>query len=673
MKKWFFLFLLVTLLFSPLRAEDSKPDQDSILIRNGLTEQPKQMVRAQLLRELEYAQKEREEALKQVLEEKAPLDEYQESRKAYFWNMLGELWEKTPLNPSITRKITGKDGVRIEITLLETLPHFYASGALFLPNPDRFAPPYPALLIVCGHTEEGKACGAYQGIGRLAAENGIAAYVQDPIDQGERFQIIDDEGKHSLWGTHAHNLVGATSLLLGRNTATFEVWDMVRALDYLESRPEIDSTRLGVAGNSGGGTQSSYLMALDSRIAVAAPSCYLCSLYGDLTHNSNPQDAEQNIFGQAGFGMDHLDYVIMRAPKPTLLCTRTKDFFNIDDTWKNFRDVKRIYSTLRHAEDLDIIEIDGEHGYCPQSLEATVRWMIRYLKRQTVPVTCPNIIAQVGLLTPDQGDEAQEGFIPTLRMDEIAAAPAGGIMAIPGARTTYDLNRDLNKTLVERRQAKAAHRTVDELAQTVRHVAGIRSWDEIPMPVRIDDNAGSEDFVLNPSEGIYLPLRPVSLDTEGDILLIVTQNGRNSEEVQKILNENPNRPAAVVELRGWGETQDTAEQYYQHAWFGTDGVIFYYAYLMGKSFIGMRSEDLLATTKYLAEQTGKKISLIADGPSAGIVVLHANAAAPGIFASIQVPDDIPTWTEQVEKAPAPIQLTDTIHGVLNEYDINDLR
>ena len=455
----------------------------------------------------------------------------------------------------------------------------------------------------------------------------------------------------------AHNLVGAGSILLGRNAATFEIWDMVRALDYLQSRPDVLPDRLGVAGNSGGGTQSSYLMALDERVTCAAPSCYLCNLFDTLPHVTNPQDAEQNIFGQVGFGMDHADYVIMRAPKPTLMSTRTGDFFNIDDAWKTFRFAKRIYSRLGMAEKVALIEIEGDHGYCPDILNAGVRWMLRWLAGRDELIVGPDPL-------------------PTLTKEEIRST-SDGVMALPDARTTYDLNRDLNAELNETRRKELAGIDSASFAELVRRAAGIRPLTELPAPEVIEDKSGLRDKILRTEPGIYLPLRTEWDESDGDAYrLLVTSEGRRSGSVEAIFaGLIPSEgPAACVELRGWGETQGHGSDYYHHSYFGEEGTIYYLAYLLGKNYVAMRTEDLLVTARWLKETTGKRIELIADSPSAGIVALHAKAVESDLFASVTLSSEpIPTWSSLVEAAPdKPIRLTDTIHGVLNYYDIDDL-
>ncbi|MBN2272234.1 MAG: acetylxylan esterase, partial [Sedimentisphaerales bacterium] len=251
--------------------------------------------------------------------------EYQRQIRAKFIEAIGEFPQRTPLNPQITGLIKRK-GYHVEKIIFESQPKHYVSALLFMPERRRRQRPYPGVLIPCGHSRNGKASDAYQTMGALLALNGMAALVFDPIDQGERSQMPSQLPE--LWGTRAHTMIGVGSILLGRNTAWFEIWDGMRGIDYLQSRKEVDPTRIGCTGNSGGGTQTSYLMSLDDRIIAAAPSCYITNLYERILE-LGAQDAEQNIFGQLQFGMDHADYLMLRAPTPILICAATKDFFDI--------------------------------------------------------------------------------------------------------------------------------------------------------------------------------------------------------------------------------------------------------------------------------------------------------------------------------------------------------
>ncbi len=184
-------------------------------------------------------------------------------------------------------------------------------------------------------------------------------------------------------------MAGIGALLVGRQLASYRIWDGYRALDYLASRPEVDAGRLGCTGNSGGGTMTSYLMALDNRIAVAAPSCFITSLER-LFATIGPQDAEQNITGQVAAGMEHADYLTLRAPKPTLLTVGTRDFFDIQGSWDTFREVKLIYGRLGFGERVDLFESDEEHGFTRPRRVATARWMRRWLLKKDDAVDEPD-------------------------------------------------------------------------------------------------------------------------------------------------------------------------------------------------------------------------------------------------------------------------------------------
>src|SRR5262245_54615262 len=291
--------------------------------------------------------------------------------KAKFVESFGGFPDKTPLNPRIVGKRSG-DGFRVEKIVYESRPDHHVTAALYVPDGK---PPFPGVLVPCGHSENGKANESYQRICILLAKNGIAALCYDPIGQGERYQLLDDAGKPIVPGsTTEHSLVGVGALLVGRQAASYRIWDGIRSLDYLASRPDIDPTRLGCTGNSGGGTLTAYLMALDERIVAAAPSCYITSLER-LFATIGPQDAEQNITGQVAFGMEHADYLTMRAPRPTLVCIGTQDYFDAFGAWTSFREASQIYALLGHGERAALFEYNDKHGFSKPRREAAMRWM----------------------------------------------------------------------------------------------------------------------------------------------------------------------------------------------------------------------------------------------------------------------------------------------------------
>jgi len=582
--------------------------------------------------------------------------EYQKEIRAKFTEALGEFPQRTPLNPQITGVVRRK-GYRVEKVIFESQPKHYVTALLFVPEKKRRKRPYPGILLPCGHSKNGKASDAYQTMAALLAINGMAALVFDPIDQGERSQMPSQLPE--LWGTRAHTMIGVGSILLGRNTAWFEIWDGMRGIDYLQSRQEVDPTRIGCTGCSGGGTQTSYLMSLDDRIIAAVPSCYITNLY-ECILELGAQDAEQNIFGQLAFGMDHADYLMLRAPTPIMICAATNDFFDIRGTWQSFRYAKRLYSRLGFAERIDLLENDAPHNYNQLQRQGVVRWMSRWLLARDKPITEPPI--------------------ELLNEEETTCAPNGLVMQLAGARSTYDLNRDFEKRLAERRRELWANTERSELLNRVRRIAGIRRLAEIPIPavesITVIERPGYKikKLILKPEDGVYLPALMFVPDEESSesAALYLHEDGKGADAapdgpIEKLVKAG--RLVLAVDLRGIGETQQKKQRYFA-SHFGSDGQDVYTAYLLGRSYVGMRAEDVLVCGRFLLE-SAKEVELIALG-QLGVPALHAAALEPDMFKSVKLMRSLITFSNVIESGRSSNQLVNTVHGALGTYDLDNL-
>lgn len=592
------------------------------------------------------------------------IQDYQRRLKEEFVSRIGGFPEPTPPNPQVVGSLQRR-GYRVEKIIFESQPRHFVTAALFLPDADRYPPPYPGVLVPCGHSNDAKAYPNYAGYGALLATNGLAALVFDPIDQGERHQWQDADGKFTLWGTSAHNMVGKGCILLGWNTARYEIWDAMRAVDYLQSRPEIIADKIGCSGISGGGTQTAYLMALDPRIQAAAPGCYICGLFGRLLKTNGPQDAEQNIFGQLAWGMDHADYCMMRAPQPTLLLTATRDYFDIEDAWASFRMAKRLYGRLGYPERMELAETDQEHGFTKQLREASVRWMLRWLAGRDEAVFEPD-----DLDVPNKAD--------------LQCTPQGEVMLLPGARSAYDLNRDQAAALTARRQRLWSETPREVLVRQVAQTAGIRPIDDLPEP-KVDVRGDLErpgyrvqKLVFQVEEGVVLPaLLFVPEGAPTGKVLYVHEKGKAADAAPSGAIELLVRSGKIVlavDLRGTGETQRTGQRYFQTDFHGPDGQDFYVAYLLGRSYVGMRAEDLTICARWLRRNHAPQdaaAELIAVG-HLGIPALHAAVAAPDLFGPVTLVRPFVSWTNAIELGVNKLPLVGTVHGALALYDLPDL-
>ena len=279
-----------------------------------------------------------------------------------------------PLNARVTGRIE-RPRYTIENVVFESLPQFYVTANLYLP---KAAGKHPAVLIPMGHWEQGKL--AAQPIAANLAMKGFVALAYDPVGQGERQQAYDRRIEASLIGgaTDQHFQAGAQSILAGENFARYRIWDGMRALDYLVSRPEVDADKLGATGCSGGGTLTAYISALDPRIKVAAPACYINSwrqLFAGPTG-----DSEQSFPFFLSSGLDVADYIELFAPKPWLINSTVGDFFPIEGARHAYQEALDWYRIYGAEDHIRWAVGPGPHGTPLEIREAIYEWMIRWLK-----------------------------------------------------------------------------------------------------------------------------------------------------------------------------------------------------------------------------------------------------------------------------------------------------
>ncbi|HUS07593.1 MAG TPA: acetylxylan esterase, partial [Bryobacteraceae bacterium] len=347
-----------------------------------------------------------------------------EERRAYvrrqLLKMLGPLpSEKTPLHIRKTGTLD-RGSYRIEKLIYESRPQFYVTANLYVPQGGKG--PYPAVLQPTGHSLSAKARAFYQKLGLGLVQQGFVVLTYDPTGQGERRIFYDARLGDSLVGgtTTEHEMVGIQSLLDGSSIAGDMVWDAMRSIDLLQSLPSVDSNRIGVSGCSGGGTLTAYLAALDPRVKVAAPSCYITD-WEDQLLGTGPQDAEQQFPDQLKNGLNHADLVEAFAPKPYLICSTTEDFFPIAGSRKALEESRRIYSLFGAEDKISYSYEPGGHGTTQRQREAIYAWMSRWLKVTT-------------------GEIAPEPRFQTEYEEDLLCTPSGQVSTSLGGETPSTLN-----------------------------------------------------------------------------------------------------------------------------------------------------------------------------------------------------------------------------------------
>ena len=270
-------------------------------------------------------------------------------------------------------------------------------------------------------------------------------------------------------------------------------------------------------------------MALDDRIACAAPACYVTT-FERLIQTIGPQDAEQNIFGQLAFGMEQTDYLLMRAPKPTLVCATTEDFFDITGTWDTARQAKRFYGWLDAPECVDVVEANGKHGIGPLGRRTMVQWMRRWLAGIDQPVA--------------------EREMKYWKEAELQCTPRGQVLLEPGERSVYDLNAERAAALAEQRRTLWKDGPPAGLRDEIRNRIGARPLADLPH--RTARSLGSLprdgyriDRLVLEAEG-QLPLaclRFVPDKPTGDAALVIDGDGKAAQAASK-----PDAPSVAEQL-----------------------------------------------------------------------------------------------------------------------------
>lgn len=610
------------------------------------------------------------------------LRRWQEARREFFLQQIGEFPDRNPLNARVVGRLDGQ-GYRIEKVMIESRPRHHVTASLYLPESKG---PFPAVLIPCGHSHTGKAAGQYQRAAILFARNGMAALCYDPVGQGERYQIIDQEGGHSFFAdiprelavphpavrhlcTTEHTLMGVGSILLGENVAQYRIWDGMRAIDYLQSRDDIQPDRIGCTGNSGGGTLTSYLMALDDRIVAASPGCYLTT-FRRLIETKGPQDAEQNIFGQMAFGMDAADYVMMRAPTPVLICASTRDAtFDIRGARDVFLQANRFYSHLGFPDRVALNEADAPHGYYIQHREAVARWMHRWLLGQE------KVIWEKP--RSEWPAKVTDGFLrslsePDWTPEQLQCSPRGQVMLMDGERSVFQFNTDKAARLSRLRREPWDAATGEQKRQIVWRAIGM----EETKPVRFQRAEPTkakgyvvEEVLLHRPNGVSLAAKSYIPNAEvtGHVLFLHGE-GMSADETPIAL-VNQGRRVLAAELSGIGLTGvPPNNRTWGYGRFGQDNQEILTAYLIGDSFLRMRVTDVLAWSHYSGEEP---VELIGIGEAA-IPALHAATLAPDRFHRVTLEKMIRSWTELVSTPEHYNQLVNVVHGVLRHYDLPDL-
>ena len=571
---------------------------------------PRDMVAAHLLRVIEE-QSARNAVRRAETGTREAWPAERERLLAAYRRMLGAFPDRNGLSARVTGRLERERYV-IEKLIFETQPGLLVTANLYLP---RVSGRRPAVLVPCGHSENGKAAETYQRVCIGLASKGYVVLIYDPIGQGER-QLYWNAvaGASDVGGnTSQHSYAGNQLLLIGTNMAQLMVWDSIRAIDYLVSRPEVDAERVGMAGNSGGGTNVAYTVPLDERIKAAAACCYITTLEWR-RRSWTTGDGEQNLLGQLPEGLDHADFLRLMAPRPVLVGSAALDFFPLEGARESVAIAGELYGSLDVPDRIAHVVAEAPHGYSATLRRATFAWMNRWLG------------------VPEADDS--EPDMPTESDADLQCTPDGQV-ALLGSADSF--------TLVTRRLAQPAPlrtRSAGESVQTLTRYESPRERPPAREPqTRLFRHEGArrlETLSVWAEPDVAAPGTVWSwrAATEaGPAVLWLDEAGAEVAATRPAFRALLARQAetgcvvAAVDVRGVGETAPRSTGRAQ-PWMSAESFLAYESLVVGRTLLGQRLRDAAcAVDALLARPDVRAVDglVVVGWGAAALLALHLAA------------------------------------------------
>jgi len=583
--------------------------------------------------------------------------------------LIGPFPGKTALNPRITG-VLQKDGYRVEKLVYESMPGFYVTGCVFIP--DDIVGKAPAILNVIGHEQEGFRAELDQLVYINLVRKGFIVLAIDPIGQGEIVQFFDPEIGFSKVGYSVveHCYAGNLTFLSGISLARYFTWNGIRGIDYLISRDDVDTGRIGMTGFSGGGTVTSYVAALDDRVKVSVPCSWSTSSQSQ-TETKGTQDPDSFFYRGLGEGISVEDLLEVRAPVPTLMTFTSRDqYLSIQGAREAYEEVKEVYKAFGKEENIQFVEDDYKHWLTPKIRLAIYSFFMKHLDVKGDPAE-----VEVELLSEDELQVTPTGQVSTWLKTE-------NVQSINAKETEVLLNN-----LYQSRKDISAH--LEKVRDKAKELSGfIRPTFSNGNPFfngRYQRDGYSVGKYAIKGEGEYvIPLLLFVPDTDKEkhaAIIYLHPDGKAAEarpggEIEKLVKKG--YVVAAVDVLGIGEVKNTATR---------EGADDYTGVLIGRSTPGIQAGDIVRVANYLKhlDIINNEIGAIGIDEMC-IPLLHAAAFEPMInnltligspvsYRSIVMNDMYKiglVYNDDGYWHPWEIDFSWGVAGVLTAYDLPDL-
>jgi dienelactone hydrolase len=536
-----------------------------------------------------------------------------------------------------------RPGYGVEHVVFQSRPGYFVTANLFVP--DGITAPRPAVLYIVGHYPEGKAARSAQEVCSALARQGFVVLCADPVGQGERDEYADFRtGRRTVArACRMHAVAGDPAYLLAINFASYRLWDSMRCLDYLCSRPEVDGGRLGVMGTSGGGWESLWLAAMDTRLRAVNSNCYFTTWARRMENrlaDAEP-DPEQDPVGVLSRGLDASDLLIACAPRAVSLGVTTDDFFPLDGALQGYREARRIFKLAGLADCLSITVDKAGHLFTPAMRQAGSAWMRKWLGNRRNPAA----------VKPSYQVEKEPDTFCT--KTGVVSTSIGGI-------TTAQLNavvaRDLALQRQKAGQAKSPALRQKALRRELWRLLVLPDTADRTRNLTINGNLWRHPSSVGGPACIYLAEKDIKYQPGSNPAVRLLVN-----EGLTVLDQDP---------VGMGPGRDTMFDFVPMQ----ESALNYNAFLLGAPLLGIRVWQVLRARAMLQSDpriNASRVYIFGEGYGA-LLGLLAAAVEPAIAGLIEY-RALTSWSSLVWNREYAWPVNMILPGALRHFDLDDLR
>jgi dienelactone hydrolase/pimeloyl-ACP methyl ester carboxylesterase len=595
-----------------------------------------------------------------ALKTKADAEAHVKTLRARIRQSFGPMPERTPLNARVAGTVD-RDHYRIEKVVFESRPGFLVTANLYLPKGRRA--PSPAVVGACGHSTNGKAGDTYQSFAQGLARQGYVCLLYDPIGQGERPQYVGPGMPKVGPGVSEHLYAGNQQFLVGEFLGSWRAWDGIRALDYLLARPEVDKRHLGITGNSGGGTMTTWLCGLESRWTMAAPGCFVTTFRRNL-ENELPADTEQCPPRALALGLDHADFIAALAPKPVILLGKEKDYFDARGLEEAYARLKRLYTLLGAPQNIALHIGPTYHGYTQENREAMYRWFNR--------------------VTGVSDAKSEPALV--MEKDETLWCFPDGKVATAGSKATFVFTQAKSRELAAKRKPL----TGDALAQAVTRTLRIPPRQGVPeyrilrpLSGRNYPKRNCASYLVETEPGVYASVyrlndEPLlSRPPKGIARAVLYVSHLSADEelrkeplVKELIAAESGAAFYACDVRGIGDSRpDTCGPNSFLAPYGSDFFYAIHSIMLDRPYLGQRTRDVLAVLDWLKAQGHAEVHLA--GLRWGALPAAFAALLSPLAAKVTLKNALASYSAVAESTEYRWPLALLVPGVLERFDLPD--